>query len=271
MQSLKEEITQRFDKMDEDKAKRFQEKIEEAKKKNPMSEEVNEENIDEEIKKLEKANKKLSRYQRFVEAFKKDLDIDPGRLMALTDGLFSIVMTLLVFGLSLPEKEITNYTGFVDFVGSIGGIAGMVLVSFIVLASFWIYHHEFIKIKRVNMPYLWMNIFYLAALSFIPFTTSVIANYSYFFLANVIFGANIFLVILFFLFMFYYAHKRRFLEEYTTQNEKKYVFHTLYMLMGITVIVNLLDFFVNPNFIYLFLLIPIVSTLRHIQFIMKNE
>ena len=235
--------------MDEDKAAKVQEKIENAKKNHQISTEINEENIDAEIRKLEKANQKINNYQSFMDAFEKDLDIDPGRLMGLTDGIFSIVMTLLIFGMVLPDKEILNYTGFINFIGSIGPIAGLILVSFIVLASFWIYHHEFMKINSLNMPYLWLNIFYLACICFIPFTTSVIGNYSHFFLANVIFGVNILLVIVFFLFMFHYAHKRGFLEEYTSDEDKKYVFHTLYMLMGVTVIVNLLDFFINPIFI----------------------
>lgn len=145
MQSLKDEIEQQISEMDENRAVKVQEKLEDAKRKNKFSENINEENIDEEIRKLEKTNKKISTYQRFVDAFEKDLDIDPGRLMGLTDGIFSIVMTLLVFGMVLPDKEILNYTGFINFLGSIGPIAGLIIVSFIVLGSFWIYHHEFMK------------------------------------------------------------------------------------------------------------------------------
>ena len=91
----------------------------------------------------------------------------------------------------------------------------------------------------------------------------------YVFLSNVIFGLNILSVVVFFLLMFYYAHKRGFLEEYTSEEDKKHVYNTLYIVMGATVIVNLLDFNVNPNFIYLFLLVPIISTIRHIQYMMK--
>jgi len=257
-----------MDEMEENRAEKIHEMFKKSKK-NQMSENINEENIDEEIQKLEKANRIISTYQRFMDAFEKDLDIDPGRLMGLTDGIFSIVMTLLIFGMALPENEIANYTGFMNFIGSISPIAGVVIVSFILLASFWIYHHEFLKIKRLNIPYLWMNMFYLASLCFIPFTTSLIGNYSHFFLANVIFGVNILLVVGFFLLNFYYAQKRGFLEEYTSEEDKKHVFNTLCIIMGLTVIVNLLDFNVNPNFIYLFLLVPIISTIRHIQYIMK--
>ena len=114
-------------------------------------EDINEENIDENLKKLTKMKKRFSLYQRFLEAFERDLDIDPGRLMGLTDGIFSIVMTLLIFGMALPETRIINNTGLANFLSSIAPLAGVIIISFIVLASFWIYHHEFIKIKKVKL------------------------------------------------------------------------------------------------------------------------
>ena len=264
LESLKEEINKKIEEIEENKDEKVQEKYN-----NLLDEEINEENIDENIKKLTKVKKRFNLYQRFLEAFERDLDIDPGRLMGLTDGIFSIVMTLLIFGMALPETRIINNTGLANFLSSIAPVAGVIIISFIVLASFWIYHHEFIKIKKVNMPYLWLNMFYLASVCFIPFTTSTIGNYAQFFLANLIFGLNILLVIIFFLLMFHYAHKRGFLDEYESEEDKKYVYHTLYMLMGVTIIINILDFVINPIFIYLFLLIPIISTMRHTQFLMK--
>ena len=271
LESLKEEINKKIEEIEENKDEKVQEKIGKFKEyNNLLDEEINEENIDENIKKLTKVKKRFNLYQRFLEAFERDLDIDPGRLMGLTDGIFSIVMTLLIFGMALPEVKIINNTGLANFLSSIAPVAGVIIISFIVLASFWIYHHEFIKIKKVNMPYLWLNMFYLASVCFISFTTSTIGNYGQFLLANLIFGVNILLVIIFFLLMFHYAHKRGFLDEYDSVEDKKYVYHTLYMLMGVTIIINILDYAINPNFIYLFLLIPIISTMRHTQFLMKE-
>ena len=104
MQRLKDEIERQIIEMDENKAVKVHKKLENAKGKNKLSENINEENIDEEIRKLEKTNKKISTYQRFMDAFEKNIDIDPGRLMGLTDGIFSIVMTLLIwFILDLPS------------------------------------------------------------------------------------------------------------------------------------------------------------------------
>ena len=213
---------------------------------------------------------KTSFYQRFKQSFERNIDIDPGRLMGLTDGIFGMVMTLLVFGMALPEAQLLTVGDFSAFLISIAPTFGFTIVSFILVSSFWIYHHEFIKINSLNMPYLWINILYLACISFIPFTTSLIGTYSRFFLAEVVFGINILLTILFFLIIYSYAYKKGFLENNPSKSENKYVFNTLLLIMGLTVIVNLLDFNVSSNFIYLFLLVPVISTLRDINFRMSS-
>ena len=274
MEDLKSEISKKIEEIEESGDEETREKMERMKelfeKHMDNDSQVDEKNIEKNINRLKKMDSRFDSYKRYMEAFAKPLDIDPGRIMGLTDGIFGMVMTLLIFGISLPDAEIVNYSGFLSFASSILPTVGITIVSFILLASFWIYHHEFIKIKTLNMPFLWINILFLASLSFIPFTTSIVGNYSHFFLANVIFGVNIFLALLFFYLIFHYAHKRGFLEEYISEGDKKYVYHTLYILMGVTIVVNLLDFNINHNFIYLFLLVPIISIIRDIMFRMKH-
>lgn len=214
-------------------------------------------------------DEKATFYQRFRQGLESDIDIDPGRLMGLTDGIFGMVMTLLVFGIALPELQIATYSDFIGFISSLTPTIGVTIVSFVLISSFWIYHHEFIKIKRLNIPYLWINILFLICISFIPFTTSLIGHYSHFFLSEAIFGLDIFLTIVFFLIMYNYADSRKFLENMPSKDEKRYVTHTFIILMGLTVAVNLLDFNVSGNFIYLFLLVPVISTVRDIKFKMR--
>ena len=73
---------------------------------------------------------------------------------------------------------------FIAFLESIAHTFGLTVVGFILVSSFWIYHHEFIKINSLNMPFLWINIFYLACISFIPFSSSLMGIYSRFFLSD---------------------------------------------------------------------------------------
>lgn len=223
------------------------------------------------FKKDEKSkNKDLNSNLSFRDALEKDLNIDPSRLLGLTDGIFGMVMTLLVFGIALPELQITDYSTFLSFFTSLAPTIGVTIVSFVLISSFWVYHHEFIKLNKINFPILWFNIFYLICISFIPFSTSLIGNYAHFFLSEVIFGINILLAILAFLILYDYASKRDFLENHPSKKEKKYVHHTFLIIMGLTVIVNLLDFNISHRFIYLFLLVPIISTLRDIKYKMKS-
>lgn len=223
-----------------------------------------------ELKKLKKINKRLSFYQRFKNALQSDIDIDPGRIMGLTDGIFGMVMTLLVFAIALPELQIANYSDFISFISSLAPTIGVTIVSFVLIGSFWIYHHEFIKLKSLNIPYLWLNILFLICISFMPFTTSLIGNYSHFFLSEALFGLDIFLTCALFLLMYYYAYSRNFLERMPSYDERHYFYHTFFIIMGLTIIVNLLDFNVSGNFIYLFLLVPVISTVRDISFRMKS-
>ena len=213
---------------------------------------------------------KMSYYEKFKRSFEKDMDVDPGRILGLTDGIFGMVMTLLVFGIALPEIVISSSADFASFLQSITPTIGITLVSFILVSSFWLYHHEFMKITNLNIPYLWLSIFYLASISFIPFSTSLVGNYSQFFLANVVLGINILLTIIFFLLMFRYASNRGFLENKPSDSEKKYIYNTFYIIMGLTILINLLDFNISNNFIYLYFLVPVISTLRDINFKMDS-
>ncbi|WP_405320586.1 TMEM175 family protein [Methanobrevibacter thaueri] len=213
---------------------------------------------------------KMSYYEKLKRSFEKDMDVDPGRILGLTDGIFGMVMTLLVFGIALPEIVISSSADFASFLQSITPTIGITLVSFILVSSFWLYHHEFMKITNLNIPYLWLSIFYLASISFIPFSTSVVGNYSQFFLANVVLGINILLTIIFFLLMFRYASNRGFLENKPSESERKYIYNTFYIIMGLTILINLLDFNISNNFIYLYFLVPVISTLRDINFKMDS-
>lgn len=216
-------------------------------------------------------NSNNSFFSRIWDAFDKNVGIDPGRLVGLSDGIFSIVMTLLIFGITIPELAEYTYENFLSTFLSLLPTIGVTLVSFVIISSFWIYHHEYIKLKNLNILYLWLNIIFLICISFIPFSTSLIGNYAEFFASEVVFGINILLAIISFLLMYVYAYKKDFLENKPSKTEKNHVLLTLGSIMGLTIIVNLLDFNISNKFIYLFLLIPVLSTILDTWYQYKNS
>ena len=91
--------------------------------------------------------------------------ISPDRLVALTDGVFAITMTILV--LELRAETLWHYEHWVEFY-SYG-------LGFFSLGVFWTLHHYiFHFIKRSTGGLVWLNIAFLAFSSLVPFWTVVI-------------------------------------------------------------------------------------------------
>lgn len=213
----------------------------------------------------DKYNQGLSFFGRLKNRFSNTYEDNTSRIMALTDGIFGMVMTLLAFSIKLPDVPLRTVADFTVFLQQLLPSIGMVLISFIIASSFWLFHHEFIKVNRVNAPFLWLNLGFLATISFIPFSTSVIANYGMFALGDVVFGINIAASIIMFLMMFEYAANKGFIPN-VKKSHKFYIFNTFYIMMLFTVLISVLEFLVSPNFIYLFFLVPVIFTLRDIRY-----
>ena len=213
-------------------------------------------------KKVDKIEKGF--FQEFMQTFDSNIDIDPGRLIGLTDGIFGMVMTLLGI-------ELLNEMDFITFLQSNAHTFGLTIVSFILVSSFWIYHHEFLKIDSFNILHLWIHMFFLACISVIPFTTSMMGVYSEFLIAEALFGLNILLAILIFLIMYHHAYTKGFLVKKPSKSEKRYVINTFILIIILTLAVNILGYTISEDFMYLFLLVPVISTIRDIRFKMKSQ
>ena len=102
--------------------------------------------------------------------------LETDRIEALTDGVFAIVMTLLVHELRVPHVEHPS-----ELPGQLAALwPNLVsyIISFVVLGVFWVGHHnQFHFIKRSDRKFMWINIFFLLSVSSIPFTAGLIGDY----------------------------------------------------------------------------------------------
>ena len=129
-------------------------------------------------------------------------EIGKNRIEVLSDGIFAIVMTLLILELafpvsrpSAPNVEVTPalialWPKFVSY-----------LVTFVSLGFFWVGHHMmYHAIRRADRTLLWLNIFFFMFVSLLPFSTSVLNAFSEAFVAPLFFGTNLAIIgwILFF-------------------------------------------------------------------------
>jgi uncharacterized membrane protein len=101
------------------------------------------------------------------------------RVLAFSDGLFAIAMTLLVVGIETPDlsdgdsvRELANalnddVASFVSFV-----------ISFLVIGRYWRAHHvSFSRLAAMDDGLVGLNLTYLLFIAFLPFPTGLLGNY----------------------------------------------------------------------------------------------
>jgi uncharacterized membrane protein len=101
---------------------------------------------------------------------------DSDRLIAFSDAVIAVAITLLVLDLKLPEG-LSDAQLPEALAGSLHGFFVYVL-SFLVIGLLWMGHHEqFSYIRRVDALLIWLNLFYLMTIGLIPFFTSLLSDH----------------------------------------------------------------------------------------------
>jgi TMEM175 potassium channel family protein len=118
----------------------------------------------------------------------------PSRLEQLSDGIFAIVMTILVFELKVPEL-LFNASN-TDVWNSLVGMTPLFLsylLAFAMLFNYWRAHHFFMSVYATNLDMNLTNInaLFLLFVSIVPFTTSLLGHSTELELPIIIFSANV--------------------------------------------------------------------------------
>ena len=101
------------------------------------------------------------------------------RVLAFSDGLFAISMTLLVVGIDIPDlndadsvRELANALN--DDVASFTSF----VISFLVVGRYWRAHHvSFSRLAAMNDRLIEINLLYLLFIAFLPFPTGLLGNF----------------------------------------------------------------------------------------------
>ncbi len=132
------------------------------------------------------------------------------RLETLADGVFAIVMTLLVFELRVPELPGAAAADLWAEVVRLGPSLLSFIVSFLVLGVYWVGHHsQFQYIRRADQTLLWLNILFLMCVSLVPFSAGMLGRHGEQQLAIILYGGNLILVALTHFCMWWYATQNR--------------------------------------------------------------
>lgn len=98
------------------------------------------------------------------------------RLLALSDGVFAIAITLLVLDIHVPQG--LDSDGFHEALGDVLPNLGAYGVSLAVLAGFWRDHRAIFRpVRQVDADVIWLTVLGLGLAALLPFPTALVSEY----------------------------------------------------------------------------------------------
>lgn len=147
------------------------------------------------------------------------------RLDQLSDGIFAIVMTILVFEIRVPEYVgIVNEPTLINSLFSMAPLFLSYLLSFSLLFTYWRSHHIIASVlaKNIDVQFSNINGIFLFLVALVPFSSHFLGNYLYSKTAVIFFALNIVLIGISLFIMRQYVIKSKTIENTTftkTENE----------------------------------------------------
>ncbi len=128
------------------------------------------------------------------------------RVETFSDGIFAIIVTLLVLEIKVPHLE--NRDSISELAAALWAIAPKVMawmISFFTVCVIWVNHHRIFEVvKDINQTFFWLNANLLLWCSLIPFPTALMGDYPHNPLAVSFYGAVSFLMGIAFLLIRWY-------------------------------------------------------------------
>ena len=101
---------------------------------------------------------------------------DPTRVLALSDGVFAIIITLLVLDVHVPELEPGQSLN--QALAEVRPSLTAFVISFVLAGMYWVGHRDvFALIRRTDRGLVWLNILYLLPLCLLPFGASLLGRF----------------------------------------------------------------------------------------------
>jgi uncharacterized membrane protein len=101
---------------------------------------------------------------------------DPARVLALSDGVFAIIITLLVLEVHVPE--LTQGQSLNQALAEVRPSLTAFVISFVLAGMYWVGHRDlFALVRRADRGLVWLNILYLLPLCLLPFGAGLLGRY----------------------------------------------------------------------------------------------
>ena len=121
----------------------------------------------------------------------KHWKIQKTRTEAFSDGVFAIIITLLILEIKVPELHDKKNSN--ELLWALKEILPKIIswaVSFFFVAVFWVQHHNLFRLAdKIDYGFVWLNNITLFFICFFPFPTALMGEYPDNRIAVLLFGA----------------------------------------------------------------------------------
>jgi uncharacterized membrane protein len=198
------------------------------------------------------------------------LPLPKSRLEALTDGIFAVTMTLLVLDLKFPENVGTETIQVLASLLALLPHLDDYVISFVVLCVFWLAHLRLLaRLRDVDTAFVWLNLAVLLVTTFVPPLTALIGNNPEQPVAAIVYGCNLFLILLCEALMWRHASRHHFNDSVLDAPgvwrvmRNRFLFAALVIVAGVTCALLEIAFATGVNYAsYVYLLLIVAGLVR---------
>jgi uncharacterized membrane protein len=151
------------------------------------------------------------------------------RITALSDGVFSVAMTLLVLDLRTPAADVIHSEH--DLLNALLALTPRLvtyLMSFLTLGIFWLGQQvQLDRLSRSGRDLVWIHLGFLCAVTLVPFSTALLAEHINYRVALVVYWANILLLGLLLLWTWKEAVRAKLVREDTSPDIVAAIYHRI--------------------------------------------
>ncbi|HEX2617050.1 MAG TPA: TMEM175 family protein [Flavobacteriales bacterium] len=186
----------------------------------------------------------------------KTRHVRPGteRLLAFSDGVIAIIITLMILEVHLPElpEGARGVAVWQAFGAMLPKLLAYVL-SFVLLAVFWVNHHTlFASVKHSSHPLLWHNCHVLFWASMVPLATAFLGDHPTLPEATAIYGGVQLMILVASNAMVYHLIRHKLLREDLSPKVQRYYIHLNTATVVLTALATLIGYWSTTVAIVLF-------------------
>ena len=118
--------------------------------------------------------------------------MDLGRIVAFTDGVMAVAITLLVLNIEVPDLPSGRESELADELFDLLPSLGAYALAFALVGRYWTIHHRlFENLRAFDGALMTLNLVFLALIALVPFSAELIDRYIEEPIAAAVFGATL--------------------------------------------------------------------------------